>query len=125
MKVVVQIYPCSTGPSRRSEARALEIACGQGEQLVRWLAYAACLKLDYVRRGVTRKHLPQAVIGKDGLVIDIDHVLKEVRLPALQSSTNVEQREVHMCRLKLICYLHYITPLCHDWCTWCKTCRVA
>jgi hypothetical protein len=80
MKVVVQIYPSSSGPSRRSEARALEIACGQGEQLVRWLAYAACLKLEYVRRGVTRKYLPQAVIGKDGLVIDVDHVLKEVSL---------------------------------------------
>ena len=78
MKVVVHIYPGSSGPNRRSEAKTLEIPCGSGEQLIRWLGHAACLKLDYVRRDVARKSLPQAVVGKDGAVLDADHVLKEV-----------------------------------------------
>jgi hypothetical protein len=78
MKILVQAYPCSTGPSRRSEATSLDIPCGSGEQLIRWLGQAACLKLAYGRRDVARKLVPQAVISKDGTVLDADHVMKEV-----------------------------------------------
>lgn len=79
MKVTVQAYPSSSGPNRRSEAKSFEIPCGTGEQLVRWLGQAACLKLTYVKQDVMRLHVPQAVIGKDGNVLDADSVMKEVR----------------------------------------------
>ena len=79
MRVVVKAYPASDGPSRRSEACVLEIPCGSGEQLVRWLGHAACLKLAYSQRGIVRQYVPQAVISRDGCVLDADHVMKEVR----------------------------------------------
>ena len=80
MKVTVRVYPASeAGSSRRSESSKLEIPCGSGEQLIRWLGHAACLKLAYQQRDVCRKHVPLAVISKDGNVLDADHVMKEVR----------------------------------------------
>lgn len=79
MKVTVQAYPASTGPSRRSEAKSFEMPCGSGEQLVRWLGQAACLKLAFVTRDVMREYVPHAVISKDGNVLDADNVMKEVR----------------------------------------------
>jgi hypothetical protein len=79
MNVTVQAYPSSSGPNRRSEAKSFQISCGSGEQLVRWLGQAACLKLAYVKQDVMRRYVPQAVIGKDGNVLDADNVMKEVR----------------------------------------------
>lgn len=82
MRVSVHIYPASAGgASRRAEAIALDMPCGAGEQIVRWLAHAACLRLAYEKRDLAKRFVPQAVIGRDGAVLDAEHVLKEVRGP--------------------------------------------
>ena len=80
-RVTVHAYPCSDGHSKRSEAVQLDIPCGTGEQLVRWLGHAACLKLAYCRRDLMHRYLPHAVMGKDGNILDADHVMKEVDCP--------------------------------------------
>lgn len=80
MKIRVRIYPVGSGPTRRQDATQLEVQCGAGEQLIQWLARAACLKLAYVNRDAVHQYVPQAVLSKDYSVLDIDQVLKEVRL---------------------------------------------
>lgn len=35
----------------QTEQVALDIFCGQGQQILRWLAYAACAQLAYKRSG--------------------------------------------------------------------------
>lgn len=77
-RVTVHAYPSSEGHSKRSEAVQLDIPCGTGEQLVRWLGHATCLKLAYAKRDSLHRYLPHAVMGKDGSILDADHVMKEV-----------------------------------------------
>jgi hypothetical protein len=79
MRVTAHVYPSSKGNSRRSEATSLDIPCGTGEQLVRWLGHFACLKLAYYKRDIMSKFVPHAVLARDGSVLDADHVMKEVR----------------------------------------------
>ena len=67
-------------PSRKGETESVDIPCGSGEQLVRWLGHAACLKLAYTNRTVARQNVPLAVLSKDGNILDADHVLREVLL---------------------------------------------
>jgi hypothetical protein len=78
MKVTVHIYPSNNGHARRSETSILDVPCGSGEQLVRWLGFAACLRLAYIKRDTPRRYLPITILNKDGLVVDVDLVLKEV-----------------------------------------------
>ena len=79
MKVKVKIYSVDA-PARRADATSLDIQCGSGDQLVRWLAQAACLKLTSLTHSAARQFVPHAVMGKDNVVMDVDLVLKEVRL---------------------------------------------
>lgn len=81
-RVTVHAYPSCDGHSKRSEAVQLDIPCGTGEQLVRWLGHAACLKLAYCKRDLMHRYLPHAVLGKDGNILDADHVMKEVKINA-------------------------------------------
>jgi hypothetical protein len=80
MRVTAHVYPSNNnGHSRRTEATALDIPCGSGEQLIRWIGHAACLKLAYQRRDAMSKLVPSAVLARDGTVLDADLVMKEVR----------------------------------------------
>lgn len=79
MKVTAHVYPSNkNGNSRRTEATSLDIPCGSGEQLIRWLGHAACLKLAYHKRDAMSTLVPSAVLARDGTVLDADHVMKEV-----------------------------------------------
>lgn len=84
MRVRVKIYSADA-PARRQDATSIEIQCGSGEQLVQWLAQAACLRLAYLQRGILRQYVPQAVLSRENAVLDIDLVLKEVRSPLVLS----------------------------------------
>jgi hypothetical protein len=79
MRVSVQIYPVNSGTSR-TEAVTFDMPCGTGDQLIRWLGQAACLRLAYEKRDIATRFVPQAVLSKDGVVLDADHVIKEVHV---------------------------------------------
>jgi hypothetical protein len=42
--------------------------CGAGQQILQWLAQAACLRLAHKRGGVAGQYVPQSVVSKDGQV---------------------------------------------------------
>uniref|UniRef100_A0A383WE37 Uncharacterized protein n=1 Tax=Tetradesmus obliquus TaxID=3088 RepID=A0A383WE37_TETOB len=74
MRLKVLMAPLGAG---QTEQVALDVFCGQGQQILRWLAYAACAQLAYKRSEALGKYVPQTVLSKDGNVLDVDLVLSE------------------------------------------------
>jgi hypothetical protein len=60
-----------------SEPDALHIHCGNGQQILRWLGYAAAAQLALRQDQPLGRYVPRAVL-KDGCVLDVDLVLAEV-----------------------------------------------
>eukprot|EP00879_Flechtneria_rotunda_P027528 GHRR01029494.1.p1 GENE.GHRR01029494.1~~GHRR01029494.1.p1 ORF type:complete len:381 (+),score=140.39 GHRR01029494.1:430-1572(+) len=75
MKLKVLTAPVGAG---LTTLEVLDIHCGQGQQILRWLAYSACAQLAYRRGETLGRYVPQTVLSKDGTVLDADLVLSEV-----------------------------------------------
>lgn len=58
MRVIVHMI--SVGSSLNAVKHTLEIYCGSGEQLVRWLGVTACARMAYDTKGLLGTHVPQA-----------------------------------------------------------------
>lgn len=52
----------------------VNVHCGTGEQVVRWLGYVACSQLSYLLGETPGRYVPQAVLAADGRVLDVDYV---------------------------------------------------
>eukprot|EP00775_Hariotina_reticulata_P001474 gene1474-1816_t len=74
MRLKVVTAHSGSNPTTRE---TLDICCGQGQQILRWLGYAACAQLSYRRGESLGRYVPQAVC-KDNTVLDVDMVLSEV-----------------------------------------------
>ena len=70
MKLRVSLRPTEALGQEKGEVATACVDCGNGEQILRWLAFAACDRVAHLAglRGDVR---PQAVMGK-GIVEDVD-----------------------------------------------------
>lgn len=75
MKLKVHLAPVGAGVSVED---AVDVYCGEGQQILRWLGHAACARLAHKRGDVLGSYVPQAVLDKGGQVLDVDIVLNEV-----------------------------------------------
>lgn len=83
----LQPHGDSVGPRE-----TLTLECGHGEQILRWVGYAACARLAALRSTFrhrlaflngrlgepTGRYIPQAVCGADGKPMDADIILNAV-----------------------------------------------
>lgn len=74
MKLKVHLSPLGTGLTKDD---TIDLYCGAGKQILKWLGYAACARLAYSRGNVCGSYLPQAILNRDGQSLDIYLVLKE------------------------------------------------
>ena len=56
----------------------MRVECGDGEQILRWLAFVACERLEYIAGTVPGGFVPQAVLNHEGTVLDVDSVVNEL-----------------------------------------------
>lgn len=54
------------------------IACGHGNQVLRWLAFASCERLAHIAGIAPGTFVPQAVLNQEGVALDVDTVIKEL-----------------------------------------------
>ncbi|KAF5840410.1 hypothetical protein DUNSADRAFT_16787 [Dunaliella salina] len=73
----LKVNMCSLGSGLTVE-ESFELYCGDGEQVLQWLGYAACARLAYIRGEVYGRYVPQSVCNKDGQAQDVDIVLNEI-----------------------------------------------
>jgi palmitoyltransferase ZDHHC9/14/18 len=60
------------------EVASVRVECGDGEQILRWLAFVACERLEYIAGTVPGGFVPQAVLNHEGTVLDVDSVVNEL-----------------------------------------------
>lgn len=53
---------------------SVNVHCGTGEQVVRWLGFVACSQLSYLLGETPGRYVPQAVLAADGRALDVDYV---------------------------------------------------
>mmetsp|Transcript_3904 Transcript_3904/g.9377 ORF Transcript_3904/g.9377 Transcript_3904/m.9377 type:complete len:440 (-) Transcript_3904:98-1417(-) len=75
MRLKVSLVP---GDEASIEVANVNIECGTGEQILRWLAFTACSRLSYIRGEVPGAYVPQAVLNQEGLIRDVDTVINEL-----------------------------------------------
>lgn len=56
----------------------VDLFCGEGEQILQWIGYAACSRLAYKRGEVYGRYVPQAINNRDGQPLDINIVINEI-----------------------------------------------
>lgn len=61
-----------------SQHFVVNLHCGAGEQILRWVAHAACARLAYQTGELPNSYVPQSVLQTDGTILDIDIVLNEL-----------------------------------------------
>lgn len=66
-------FPTSATQPQTTVA-TVNIRCGSGEQVVRWLGFVACSQLSYLLGEIPGRYVPQAVLAHDGRVLDVDYV---------------------------------------------------
>lgn len=64
--------------AKREHEASVDLECGAGEQILRWVAYAACSRFAWRMGDVPAAIVPQSIVLKDGSVADPDLVLNEV-----------------------------------------------
>ena len=85
--------PLSPEPRPRSPLQKLvsvatvNVNCGSGEQLVRWLGFVACSQLSELLGETPGRYVPQAVMLDDGSLVDADHVRARPRAAACRALT--------------------------------------
>ncbi|GLC43541.1 hypothetical protein PLESTM_001484500 [Pleodorina starrii] len=75
MRLKVQMSPLGSG---LTVEEAIDLYCGEGEQILQWIGYAACSRLAYKRGEVYGRYVPQSVNNKDGQPLDVDIVVNEM-----------------------------------------------
>jgi len=60
------------------EPHTILLNCGAGEQILRWVAYAACGRMAFQKGDVPSAYVPQSVLQADGTILDVDIVLNEM-----------------------------------------------
>ncbi|EFJ42408.1 hypothetical protein VOLCADRAFT_97483 [Volvox carteri f. nagariensis] len=71
----VQMSPLGSG---LTVEETIDLYCGEGEQILQWIGYAACSRLAYKRGEVYGRYVPQSVNNKDGQPLDVDIVVNEM-----------------------------------------------
>ena len=75
--VLVQVHMSALG-SGLAVDDTVDLFCGEGEQILQWIGYAACSRLAYKRGEVYGRYVPQAINNRDGQPLDINIVINEI-----------------------------------------------
>ena len=65
------------GPSD-APASSVEIECGAGEQILRWIGYTACARLAMDESNLMGIYVPKSISDKHGTLLDPNFVVNEV-----------------------------------------------
>ena len=80
MRIRVSLVPSEELNAGTAEVGFVNVECGKGTQIVRWLAHEAVRRMEELA-GIptsTPSLVPQAVSDATGIILDPDTVLKEV-----------------------------------------------
>lgn len=75
MKLKVNLAPYGQGTH---ESSVVYVQCGPGEQILRWLGFAACSRLAYMLGDVPSAFVPQSLLTTEGVILDVDTVINEL-----------------------------------------------
>ena len=73
MLVKVELVGSSDAP-----ASSVEIECGAGEQILRWIGFTACARLAMDESNVMGIYIPRSISDKHGTLLDPNFVVNEV-----------------------------------------------
>ena len=77
MKLRVSLRPAEAlGKETTGEVATACVDCGNGEQILRWLAFAACDRAAHLANLPSGTFVPQAVINREGVIEDVDSVIR-------------------------------------------------
>jgi palmitoyltransferase ZDHHC9/14/18 len=76
MKLRVSLRPTEDLGNEKGEVATACVDCGNGEQILRWLAFAACDRAAHLANLPSGTFVPQAVINREGVVEDVDAVIR-------------------------------------------------
>lgn len=77
MQLRVSLRPTEAlGKDTTGEVATASIDCGNGEQILRWLAFAACDRAAHLANLPSGTFVPQAVMNREGIVEDVDSVIR-------------------------------------------------
>ena len=65
MKIVAHLLPQGAASNMSSVTRTVEINCGSGEQILRWLGVTACLRMAYDLDFLMGQYVPQVRLGPE------------------------------------------------------------
>ena len=80
MRIRVSLVPSEEFNAGTAEVAFVNVECGSGEQILRWLGHEAVRRMEHLASipTSTPSLVPQAVSDATGIVLDPDTVLKEV-----------------------------------------------
>lgn len=76
MKLRVSLRPTEALGQEKGEVATACVDCGNGEQILRWLAFAACDRVAHLANLPAGTFVPQAVINREGIVEDVDAMIR-------------------------------------------------
>lgn len=76
MKLRVSLRPTEALGQTKGEVATACVDCGNGEQILRWLAFAACDRVAHLANLPAGTFVPQAVMTREGIVEDVDAMVR-------------------------------------------------
>ena len=76
MKLRVSLRPTEALGREKGEVATACVDCGHGEQILRWLAFAACDRVAHLANLPAGTFVPQAVMSREGIVEDVDAMIR-------------------------------------------------
>ena len=76
MKLRVSLRPTEALGQEKGEVATACVDCGNGEQILRWLAFAACDRVAHLANLPAGTFVPQAVMSREGIVEDVDAMIR-------------------------------------------------
>ena len=76
MKLRVSLRPTEALGQTKGEVATACVDCGNGEQILRWLAFAACDRVAHLANLPAGTFVPQAVMSREGIVEDVDAMIR-------------------------------------------------
>lgn len=76
MKLRVSLRPTEALGQEKGEVATACVDCGNGEQVLRWLAFAACDRVAHLANLPAGTFVPQAVMSREGIVEDVDAMIR-------------------------------------------------
>ena len=76
MRLRVSLRPTEALGREKGEVATACVDCGHGEQILRWLAFAACDRVAHLANLPAGTFVPQAVMSREGIVEDVDAMIR-------------------------------------------------